>query len=189
MDGFSVGGFHLSTLPSKPPAPEMPGKSARKESTESQSSPHPNLAFLPAFYATPIGVCFFTKPQKEYENSKVYGISKEPWKHKSSHVFFSKKFHVKSKLGSFDSHPNLFGEVFQVANSFRKHFPELKDNSYQTNRVMEKYLTESIETALETLKGWNILTTNSGGIWTKKTLPPGLTIFTRGCRDNMRVAV
>ena len=125
-------------------------------------------------------VFFLQNPKRNMKTQKVYGISKEPWKHKSSHVFFSKKFHVKSKLGSFDSHPNLFGEVFQVANSFRKHFPELKDNSYQTNRVMEKYLTESIETALETLKGWNILTTNSGGIWTKKNSAPRFDNFHKG---------
>jgi len=64
MDGFSVGGFLSVAIFA---APEMPGKSARKESKESQSSPRPNLAFCGK--RDTHGV-FFLQNQKDMKTQK-----------------------------------------------------------------------------------------------------------------------
>lgn len=133
------------------------------------------------FATTPL-VCVFLLQKTTkgiWKTQKVYG--KELQENTRVPCFLFPKKSMSNLNWVVSIHTQIFwGKFSRSRNSFRKHFPELKDNSYQTNRVMEKYLTESIETALETLKGWNILTTNSGGIWTKKNSAPRFDNFHKG---------
>ena len=115
MDGFSVGGFLSVAI-----SPHL----KCQENQHAKNQRNHKVHHIPTWH---FAVCdthgvFFTKP-KGYETQK-YAVRRKL--HKSPMFSFPKN-PCQIKLGSFNSHPNLFGEVFQVANSFlqrfRKQFP------------------------------------------------------------------